>query len=235
MDLVKVSKQRLQVMREDGTTHDISVLNMDETFIVSGRSRRNTQQKTNLHHYHVELFYTVIDMQLQELNNRFSKANTDLLLCMVCLNPSNSFVAFDREKLIHLAKFYLSDFLGTDILALDSQLQNYIFDMRSNDFFLELQGVSELVEKLVSTRKHETYPLVYLLVKLALTLPVATATVERSFSAMKYIKNELRNRMRDRWMNDCLMVYIEKDVACSINNETIMQRFQNMKTRRRQL
>ena len=77
MDLVKVSKQRLQVMREDEweslltevssfcITHDISILNMEETFVVSGRSRRNTQQKTNLHHYRVKLFYTVIDMQLQ--------------------------------------------------------------------------------------------------------------------------------------------------------------------------
>ena len=49
MDLVKVSKQRLQVMREDEweslltevssfcTTHDISILNMNETFVVSGR------------------------------------------------------------------------------------------------------------------------------------------------------------------------------------------------------
>ncbi|XP_065632016.1 uncharacterized protein LOC136068588 [Quercus suber] len=148
----------------------------------------------------------VIDMQLQELNNCFSEANTDLLLCIACLNPSNSFVAFDKEKLIRLAKFYRSDFLRTNILALDSQLQNYIFDMRSNNFFLKLQGVSELAEKLVSIRKHETYPLVYLLVKLALTLPVATATVERSFSAMKNIKNELCNRMGDQWMNDCLVV-----------------------------
>ena len=87
----------------------------------------------------------------------------------------------------------------------------------------------------MSTRKHETYPLVYLLVKLDLTLLVATATVGRSFSAMKYIKNELHNRMRDRWMNDYLIVYIEKDVVCNIDNETIMQRSQNMKTRRRQL
>ena len=74
--------------------------------------------------------------------------------------------------------------------------------MRSNDFFLELQEVSELAEKLVSIRKHETYPLVYLLVKLALTLPVTTVTVENGFSAMKYIKNELCNRMGDRWIND---------------------------------
>ena len=69
--------------------------------------------------------------------------------------------------------------------------------MRSHDFFLEFQGVSELAEKLVSTRKHETYPLIYLLVKLVLTLHVATATVEIRFLEMKYIKNELRNRMGD--------------------------------------
>ena len=36
-------------------------------------------------------------------------------------------------------------------------------------------------------------------------------------------------------MSDCLVVYIEKDITCSIDNETIMQRFQNIKTRRRQL
>ena len=75
---------------------------------------------------------------------------------------------------------------------------------------------------LVKKRKHETYLLVYLLVKLVLTLLVATAKVERSFSTMKYIKNELHNRMGDQWMNDCLIVYIERDVACSINNETIV-------------
>ena len=36
-------------------------------------------------------------------------------------------------------------------------------------------------------------------------------------------------------MNDCLVVYIERDVLCNIDNETIMQRFQNMKICRRQL
>ena len=112
---------------------------------------------------------------------------------MACLNPSNSFVAFDKEKLIYLAKFYPSDFLRTYILALDSQLRNYIFDMRNNDLFSKLQGVSEFAEKLVNTGKHETYPLVYLLVKLVLTIPIAIAIVERCFSTMKYIKNEPRN------------------------------------------
>ena len=39
--------------------------------------------------------------------------------------------------------------------------------------------------------------------------------------------------MRDQQFNDCFVVHIEKNVADSIDNETIIQRFQNMKTCRR--
>ena len=59
--------------------------------------------------------------------------------------------------------------------------------MRSNDLFLKLQGVGEFIEKLVKTGKYETYPLVYLLVKLVLTLPIAIATIERSLSRRKLV------------------------------------------------
>ena len=172
-------------------------------------------------------------MQLQELNNRFSEANTELLLCMTYLNPSNLFFAFDKQKLNCLAELYPSYFSELDLIALDIQFQNYIVDMQSNNMFLELKGIDELARKIVEAQKDVTYPLVYLLVKLVLTLPVAIATVERSFSAMKYIKNQLRNRMGDQWMNDCLVTYIKSDVFDSIDSETIMQRYQTMKTRRR--
>ena len=84
-------------------------------------------------------------------------------------------------------------------------------------------------------KKNVSYPLVYSLVTLALILPVATATVERAFSVMNIIKNRLHNRIGDRWMNDCLVTYIEKDIFKTIECEKIMQRFQNMKNRRGQL
>ena len=41
--------------------------------------------------------------------------------------------------------------------------------------------------------------------------------------------------MGDAWMNDCLVIDIEKDVFNKINNELIIQRFQNMKSCRGQL
>lgn len=45
----------------------------------------------------------------------------------------------------------------------------------------------------------------YKLVTLALVLPVATTTVERAFSSMTYVKNRLRNRIGDQWLNDSLI------------------------------
>ena len=67
---------------------------------------------------------------------------------------------------------------------------------------------------------------------LALILPVVTATVERVFSAMNIVKNPLCNQMGDQWMNESLIVYIEKDVFDTIDNKTIMQYFQHMETRK---
>ena len=71
---------------------------MNDTFITRGRPRRKAREITNLHHYQVELFYVVIDMQLQELNSGSTEVNTELLLCVPCLNPCDSFIAFDKKK-----------------------------------------------------------------------------------------------------------------------------------------
>ena len=88
---------------------------------------------------------------------------------------------------------------------------------------------------MVKTKKNLIFPLVYILIKLSLLLPIATAAVDRVFSATHIVKSRLWNRMGDKWMNDSLVVYIEKDIFDKINNEAIMKRFQNMKTRKEQL
>lgn len=170
-------------------------------------------------------------MQLQELNNRFNEVNSELLLFMACFNPSNAFCAFDKESLTCFAQFYPSKFSAVNLLSLENQAQNYIVDMRSYDDFLDLKDIGNLVKKLVETKRDIVYLLVYLLVKLSLNLLITTATVERYFSAVKFIKNRLRNRMGDQWTNDYLIIFIKKDVFDSIGNETIMQHFQNMKSR----
>ncbi|XP_058003925.1 uncharacterized protein LOC131180596 [Hevea brasiliensis] len=121
------------------------------------------------------------------------------------------------------------------LIKLESQLENFVFDMRMDKKFSEVSGIGGLAENMVATRKHIAFPLVYLLVKLSLILPIATATMERAFSAMNIIKSSLLNRMGDELLNDCLVTYIERDVFANINNEVIVNRFQLMKNRQRLL
>lgn len=61
-----------------------------------------------------------------------------------------------------------------------------------------LKGIDSLAKKWwrVETGKNKVFNSVYLLLTLALILPVATVLVERAFSDMNIVKNLLRNRMR---------------------------------------
>ncbi|XP_070022524.1 uncharacterized protein [Nicotiana sylvestris] len=197
---VRVTKDRLQQLREDGWAplidevsmfcikYDILIPNFDEPYMIFGRSRRRVAEYSILHHYRVVVFCKTIDWQFQELNSRFD------------------------------------------------ELENYIVDVWDHDKrFSDLKGLGDLSKKLVETKKHGTYPLVFRLVKFDLILPVVIATVERAFSTMKLIKTDLRNRMDDEILSGCLVPYIEKDVFCNVSNEAIMNTFQNMKTHRGEL
>ncbi|PIA48741.1 hypothetical protein AQUCO_01400955v1 [Aquilegia coerulea] len=165
--LVKVCKERLQQMREGGWIHYfIDVPQMEAKFIHSGRSRRNAEETTNLHYYQVGFFYGCIDKQRVELDNWFDKVNTELLLCMDCLNPNNSFSAFDVEKLIRLAEFYPDDFSEQERMVLRNQLETYEIDMKSNNTFASLKEISSLATTMVERGKDITYDLVYRLIKL---------------------------------------------------------------------
>ena len=70
------------------------------------------------------------------------------------------------------------------------------------------------------------------LIRLVLTLPVSTATSERAFSAMKLVKTRLRNKMGDEFLRDCLIIYIEKEIAIEFTTDTLIDNFYDMKTRR---
>ena len=169
------------------------------------------------------------------MNHRFSEASTDLLDCIACLDPKNGFSNFDMDKLAHLADLYPVDFISTGRTFLSQELHSFLSDMRIDGRFFNVEDLGSLAKKMKETMKDRVFPMVYRLVELALLLPVATASVERVFSAMKAVKTDLRNRMGDEWLNGSLVVYIEKEIFDSIDNELILNRFQNMDSRRNQL
>jgi hypothetical protein len=100
------------------------------------------------------MFLSIIDRQLQELNDRFDEVNTDLLICMSAFNPANSFAAFDKASLIKLAQFYPNDFSRLELDHLPCQLQLFITDMREDERFKQVNSLAELSVMLVSEKKN---------------------------------------------------------------------------------
>ncbi|XP_019184047.1 PREDICTED: zinc finger MYM-type protein 1-like [Ipomoea nil] len=195
-------------------------------------SLRDKQLKMLIDSISEDTIETGTGLNQEELNNRFNEKNTELLLCVTCFDPKNSFVKFDKDKLVRLTQFYPNDFSDIELQVLDNQLQTYFVDVTYDPAFSKLDGIDELAQKMVETGRHLDYTLVYLLLKLSLVLPVATASVERAFSAMKLIKTSFRNRMGDDLLNDCLVPYVEKDIFNQVSNEAVLQRFQHMRERR---
>ncbi|XP_022889301.1 zinc finger MYM-type protein 1-like [Olea europaea var. sylvestris] len=183
----------------------ILVPNMEDIVVVKGRPRRVAQQVTYFHRFYVDLYCNVIDSILQELNDRFPETTTELFTCISCLSPRDSFAAFDKDKLLRFAQFYPLDFNSEELLLLRPQLDKFLLLVRMDEAFFNLNSISCVAQKLIETRSSCYFPLVYRLLTLALILPVATASVERVFSAMNLIKSDLRNKMGDIWLNDNLL------------------------------
>lgn len=60
---------------------------------------------------------------------------------------------------------------------------------------------------------------------MALTLPISSATCERSFSALRKIKTWLRVPMGQDRLTDLSILYIEKDLTKLINVNKVIDAF----------
>ena len=70
----------------------------------------------------------------------------------------------------------------------------------------------DLSVKLVQTKRHKVYYMVYILMKWVLLLPVAMSSVERVFSELTLVKLKLRNKLGDSLLDDCLVTFIERNI-----------------------
>ena len=74
---------------------------------------------------------------------------------------------------------------------------------------MELQEITDLVQFLIPMRVAFTELLK--LLQLALTIPVTTASCERSFSSLKRIKLYLRSRMGQERLSNLAVLAIERE------------------------
>ncbi|KAM3193911.1 hypothetical protein ACQJBY_070514 [Aegilops geniculata] len=243
VDDVSTTKKLVQRLRDDGWAklisdvnlfcqkHGITAPNMTDNYVDFIRSRAN-DESTAEHHYRYDIFTVAVDQQLHELNCRFSEQATKILILCNSLNPKDSFSSLNIDDVCSLAsKYYPADFSEQERNNLRCQLQHYELDVPTDPRFQNLSTIGDLCQQLAKTEKSVDYYLIDRLIRLVLTLPITTATTERAFSAMKLVKTRLRNKMEDMFLRDCLLIYIEKEIAIGFSTDAIIDEF-NTKSRR---
>ncbi|XP_024964307.1 uncharacterized protein LOC112504590 [Cynara cardunculus var. scolymus] len=237
--LVESTKLLLQLMKNESwdallclvksfcQVRNIDILDLSSSYFSRGNRAHNEHSDHTLeHHYRVDIFYEAINCQLMELDHRFSDGSMEVFCLASTLDPKNAYETFrslDVRQLVE--KFYPEDFSDHEKTILKMQLQHYAIDVVQHVDYKQLTSIEELSQWLVRTRRETTFDLIYRLVSLLLTLPVSIATTERSFSTMNIVKTRIGNKMGDEFLNDSLLLFIEREVAEKISLEEIVEDF----------
>ncbi|KAJ9184888.1 hypothetical protein P3X46_004573 [Hevea brasiliensis] len=218
--IISKIKMLIQKMRESGwdsllesvklfcEKHEIDIPNMNAHYNSSLSSTRNQRDPITFEHYfRVDVFIATIDSQLQELNVRFKEDMMELLILSSSLDLRDGFRSF------RLTNFAIL------------QIKHFELDIQHDYEMQKLSTISEMCQYLVKSRKSTIYPLIDRLVRLVLTLLVSTATNEQAFSAMSLVKTKLHNKMRDDFLANSLITYIEKEITDTFSIDSIIDEF----------
>jgi len=69
------------------------------------------------------------------------------------------------------------------------------------------------------------FPVLHTALKIALILPVSSASTERVFSKLKIVKSRLRTTMTQNRLEDLLIISCERDISEVIDHDKILKSF----------
>ena len=71
---------------------------------------------------------------------------------------------------------------------------------------------NDALQALIIAEEMDSYPSLVVLIQILATLPVTTATNERSFSTLKYLKTYLRNTTKEVRLNGLALLFVHRDI-----------------------
>ncbi|XP_060872929.1 zinc finger MYM-type protein 1-like isoform X1 [Metopolophium dirhodum] len=156
----------------------------------------------------ITVYFPIIDTVIANLKYRFSEKN----LSMAC--SVDNFMSLNYDGSQEFINHY-KDILCVKIEVLKAEMM-VINNCLPPNFTLE-----DLKDKV----KKDSFPNLYKLLQIAITIPVSSATCERSFSTMRRTKNWLRSSMLQQRFTNLSLLNIEKDLLNQLNTETILNKY----------
>ena len=96
---------------------------------------------------------------------------------------------------------------------------------------MELKIYRFLVEK----KLQALFPNIEIAYRIYLTLMVTNCSGERSFSALKRIKNALRSSMTQMRLNNLTLLHVEREIVRKIDFSDLIKEFATKKSRKQSL
>ena len=155
---------------------------LKDGIVMSSTGARTEQSSMSIISSYRTIYYKVIDKVTNELTSRFDDTRELILAIHSCSPRSPNFL--DEVALLPLAQM-----CSLQMTELSSQLdlvKNLVRDK-------QLENIAALLTELSPLQ--QVFPGVIQLLRMALTVPVTSASAERSFSALKQIKTYLRATM----------------------------------------
>ncbi|XP_051803041.1 uncharacterized protein LOC127533608 [Acanthochromis polyacanthus] len=173
-------------------------------------------------------FIPIIDVLLSEVRRRFSKENCVIMKGIQAMNSSSPTFC-EKDVVFPFASQYNC---STEDLQYENPQLKRILERKGTS---SQETPKSLVELTVFLEPYkEVFYEMFKVCKIALPLPVSTASCERSFSVLKLINTTLRSTMTDEHLGNLGVLSVESRRAKVINLDKFVDAFAK-KHRNRQL
>ena len=177
--------------------------------------RENTPAGDAAEHYRLTLFLPFLDFLVSELETRF-KTHADILSSLQLILP-NRCTDVKPEQFKNCIQFYDSTLPSPSTVKSELVTWQKKWQMVSKE-----QRPHSAIDSFVACNG-EFFPNVKVLLSILTTLPVSTATAERSFSTLKRIKTYLRNSMGDSRLSGLALLSIHREIE--VDPAEVLDRF----------
>lgn len=185
------------------------------------------QVNTEKESFRTGSFIPVIDTLLSEVKRRFSKDNCVIMQGIQALNPCSPTFC-EKDVVFPFASQYNC---STEDLQYEIPQLKRILERKQSS---GLETPKSLIELTVFLEPYmEVFHEMFKLCKIAVALPVSTASCERSFSVLKLIKTALRSTMTDERLSNLGVLSVESRRARAINLDDFVDMFAKNHNNRR--
>ena len=230
---VKLAKSFYQRQRTDGSfnlCYEKAVENAKKLHIDEPRLPRHRKQPkcydqgssphvfTTPKEYFRQQYFEACDLMLGELDERFDQPSLSLVVAMenTLLNAVNS-LPYEEPLTVLEKSFYNNDFnfgLLPDTIKLADSFIQKVTSIRTICNAMNTQGVF----KTMLSEVHK-------LLSIYLTIPMTTATCERTFSAIRHVLMYKRSTLVQKQLNNCLLLYVHKNLTDGLDMTLVAKDF----------